>query len=139
LTHKPDDKTRNQVRQLSGLGVVINDIATIIGISDVTVRKYYSPDITKGRAEADLQVSRALFRAATRGEPNVAACIFWLKNRRPDLWRDRIEQDHSGGIMLQHEVIDRPPAETREQWIERRQRELAVSRLALAAPVGNAD
>jgi len=23
--------------------------------------------------------------------PDTTACIFWLKNRRPDLWRDRTE------------------------------------------------
>jgi hypothetical protein len=49
------------------------------------------------------------------------------------------QQEHSGSILMGLEAIDRPPAETREQWIERRQRELAVSRLALAAPAGNAD
>jgi hypothetical protein len=26
--------------------------------------------------------------------PDTAACIFWLKNRRPALWRDRHEIDH---------------------------------------------
>ena len=26
--------------------------------------------------------------------PDVTACIFWLKNRRPDEWRDRQEQRH---------------------------------------------
>jgi hypothetical protein len=49
------------------------------------------------------------------------------------------QQEHSGSILMGLEAIDRPPAETRAEWIERRQRELAVSRLALAAPVGNAD
>jgi hypothetical protein len=29
--------------------------------------------------------------------PDVVACIFWLKNRRPDLWRDR--QDHRHKII----------------------------------------
>jgi hypothetical protein len=26
--------------------------------------------------------------------PDTTACIFWLKNRRPDLWRDRHEIAH---------------------------------------------
>lgn len=26
-----------------------------------------------------------------RAPPDTTACIFWLKNRRPDLWRDRTE------------------------------------------------
>ena len=28
--------------------------------------------------------------------PDTTAQIFWLKNRRPDLWRDRYEQSISG-------------------------------------------
>ena len=28
--------------------------------------------------------------------PDTAACIFWLKNRRPDRWRDK--QDHEHGV-----------------------------------------
>lgn len=30
--------------------------------------------------------------------PDVTACIFWLKNRRPDRWRDKQEIEHSGTI-----------------------------------------
>jgi hypothetical protein len=32
--------------------------------------------------------------------PDVTACIFWLKNRRPDLWRDVQHQNHNGVINL---------------------------------------
>jgi hypothetical protein len=28
------------------------------------------------------------------------AAIFWLKNRRPDLWRDKQEVEHSGNVTL---------------------------------------
>lgn len=28
--------------------------------------------------------------------PDTTAAIFWLKNRRPDLWRDKITQEHVG-------------------------------------------
>lgn len=30
--------------------------------------------------------------------PDNTACIFWLKNRRPDKWRDKQEVEHSGTI-----------------------------------------
>lgn len=30
--------------------------------------------------------------------PDVSAQIFWLKNRRPDLWRDKRETELSGGV-----------------------------------------
>jgi hypothetical protein len=32
--------------------------------------------------------------------PDTTACIFWLKNRRSDRWRDRQEISHSGSIDL---------------------------------------
>lgn len=32
--------------------------------------------------------------------PDTVACIFWLKNRRPDLWRDRKEFEHKGNVTL---------------------------------------
>jgi hypothetical protein len=28
--------------------------------------------------------------------PDTTACIFWLKNRQPTLWRDRSQHEHSG-------------------------------------------
>ncbi|MCW1926302.1 hypothetical protein OKA05_27355 [Luteolibacter arcticus] len=28
--------------------------------------------------------------------PDTTACIFWLKNRRPDLWRDKVSDDGAG-------------------------------------------
>lgn len=70
--------------------------------------------LKKGREEADSAVSASLYRRALgfsheavkifydpktgtdkqvrfiqRYAPDTIACIFWLKNRRPDLWRDK--------------------------------------------------
>lgn len=33
--------------------------------------------------------------------PDTTACIFWLKNRRPDLWRDRHELKHEGKVAVE--------------------------------------
>lgn len=75
------------VRQLSGMAVPQDDIAGFVEISDVTLRKHYSADLERGRAEANLQVTRSLYRAATReNNPNVVAQMFWLKNRAG--WKD---------------------------------------------------
>ena len=30
--------------------------------------------------------------------PDTTACIFWLKNRRPEQWREKQETEHSGSI-----------------------------------------
>jgi transposase-like protein len=33
-----------------------------------------------------------------RYAPDTTAAIFWLKNRRPDLWRDKHDLEHSGEV-----------------------------------------
>lgn len=35
--------------------------------------------------------------------PDTTAQIFWLKNRRPDKWRDKRDLEHSGGINVQNQ------------------------------------
>lgn len=37
--------------------------------------------------------------------PDVVACIFWLKNRKPEDWRDKQDHNHTGDVTI--EVI--PP------------------------------
>ena len=37
--------------------------------------------------------------------PDTTACIFWLKNRRKEEWRDKVEAEHSGNIGLTIEVV----------------------------------
>ena len=43
-----------------------------------------------GKEVVDYQVENALLSAALEG--NTTAQIFWLKNRRPDKWRDKPEE-----------------------------------------------
>lgn len=38
--------------------------------------------------------------------PDSTACIFWLKNRKKEEWRDRVELDHSGVINLVEKYKD---------------------------------
>lgn len=38
--------------------------------------------------------------------PDTAACFIWLKNRRPDLWRDKREVNHSGAIGRAGDLTD---------------------------------
>jgi hypothetical protein len=76
----------------------------------------FSDALKAGREKADAEVADRLYRRALgyshpavkifadvkSGEekiveytkhypPDTTACIFWLKNRRPDVWRDRVE------------------------------------------------
>ena len=71
-----------------------------------------------GKEASDDRVERSLYQLAIgwNGQPpNVTACIFWLKNRRKDRWRD--VQGVEGEIG--HYIIsDRPMTE--QEWIEQR-------------------
>ena len=82
-----------------------------------------SESLKKGKEVVDIQVENALLKRALgytykettsecdeNGElkvtkvvtkevvPDTTAQIFWLKNRRPDLWRDKQNIEHSGQI-----------------------------------------
>jgi len=84
--------------------------------------KEFSEALKRGKAPVDIEVENALLKRAKGGfevkekriekwkdadgverehtviitrevPPDTTAQIFWLKNRRPDLWRDRHEND----------------------------------------------
>nr|DAL87869.1 MAG TPA: terminase small subunit [Caudoviricetes sp.] len=103
-------------------GLTDEQIANNIGINRDTLytwKKKY-PDISdalkKGKEVVDYQVENVLLRKALGMEyqeelmepdgsiqtvtrkmpPDTTAIIFWLKNRRPDRWRDKQEIEHSG-------------------------------------------
>lgn len=92
-----------------------------------------------GKETADARVEQALYRRAIgyavdavkifmpagaekpvyapyveQHAPDTTAAIFWLKNRRPAEWRDKIEQVHSGSIGIERieRVIVDGPADT---------------------------
>jgi hypothetical protein len=66
-----------------------------------------------GREASDARVEESLYRNALAG--NTTAQIFWLKNRRPDRWRDA---QHLQGDVGHYIISDRPMTE--QQWIEER-------------------
>ena len=84
-----NEKMREQVRHLAGVGVRQDDIARIIGCAPKTLRKRCREDLDRGVAEANATVSGYLFAAAKAG--NVTAQIFWLKTRAH--WRERTATD----------------------------------------------
>lgn len=83
----------------------------------------FSHALKKGKDVVDRQVENAMFKSAIgykydevtqelnedgdlvvtkvvtkQVQPNSTAGIFWLKNRKPKEWRDKIETEHSGHI-----------------------------------------
>lgn len=77
-------------------GLTEVQIAENIGISARTLLNWKKRSIPiflalkKGKEISDYQVENALFKSAIEG--NVTAQIFWLKNRKPEQWRDKQEQ-----------------------------------------------
>jgi hypothetical protein len=83
-----------------------------------------------GKEEADARVERALYHRAIGYEqeevkifmpagkdepvyakftakiaPDTTAAIFWLKNRKPEEWRDRHDVEHGGRVLLTPTII----------------------------------
>ena len=75
-------------------GLTDEQIAHNMGITRETLRvwknKYSVISVTlkNGKEVIDYKVENALLNSALEG--NTTAQIFWLKNRRPDKWRDKI-------------------------------------------------
>lgn len=109
-------------------GLVDKQIAHNMGISERTLTRWKEehPSIMsalkKGKEVVDREVENALLKRALgytykevteeygevtkvvtkEVQPDTTAQIFWLKNRKPDIWRDRKDLEHSGGMELSH-------------------------------------
>lgn len=113
------------VRGLAREGFTVEEIAEKLQVSKRTIYNWgerhpeFLHALKEGRALADYRVEDALYKRALgftrrtvreeegdRGSktvtvteevpPDTTAAIFWLKNRRPDLWRDRREHGEDG-------------------------------------------
>jgi len=117
-SHVPTEESRRVVRGLAGLGMIVDDVARLAGITENTLRKHYTEEMAVGRAEANVRVSRALFQAATKAErPNVIAQMFWLKNRAG--WKDiGAPPGGSGATSLRIEFVQAAPSRPEPPTIE---------------------
>ena len=112
-----------QARKLAMLGATDREAADFFEVAEGTVHrwKHEHPEFCEalkvGKATADERVVQSLYRRALgyshdavkimsyEGEvitepfvehypPDTTAAIFWLKNRRPDEWRDKAVVEH---------------------------------------------
>lgn len=69
-----------------------------------------SEALKKGKEVVDYEVENALLQSARDG--NTTAQIFWLKNRRPDKWRDKQLEVNSTGdqeaLSSLYDVLEEP-------------------------------
>lgn len=114
-----------KVRELAGLGLTDVEIGLILGVTEQTVNNWKKDDafllaLKEGKSKSDTEVTKSLYKRATgftmpdtyfssyqgvvtatpytkHYAPDTIAQIFWLKNRRPDLWRDKQDVDMTSG------------------------------------------
>lgn len=87
-------------------GLSNEQIAHNLGISLSSLYKWqaehkeFNDALQKGKQVVDFMMENALFRNGMNG--NVAAQIFWLKNRKPDKWKEhqdlRVEMNNDETI-----------------------------------------
>ena len=76
-------------------GLTDEQIANNMGIANSTLyewkkkSKEFSEVLKKNKEIVDFEVENALLKSAMEG--NVTAQIFWLKNRKKNEWREKIE------------------------------------------------
>jgi len=75
--HEPTPESREQVRALAAVGLPQEDIATLIGCSEKTLRLYYRTELDEGLEEANAVILDTLFQLIDRG--NTTAMIFYEK------------------------------------------------------------
>ena len=69
----------------------------------------FAPRIVDG-VQTDQGVPQKITRIKKEVVPDTTAQIFWLKNRRPDKWRDRHDFDFKGDMSIKViSAIPRPP------------------------------
>lgn len=118
------------VRRLCMLGGTNEELASVLEISPSTFSEWmakfpaFKAAVREGRAVADASVAEKLFERAIGYQkpavhfssspdggaepidytehypPDTRACTFWLRNRRRDLWRERVEHEHHGSAEM---------------------------------------
>ena len=107
---KSDQLNLEKVEVIASMGLTDEEIAIILEISPRTLNywKKSNPDflqsLKRGKLKADFQITQSLYHKAKGGD--TTAQIFWLKNRRPDLWRDRQQIDGSLTVMAKMSMVE---------------------------------
>ncbi len=117
-----------QARKLCTLGAIDEDLAEFFNVTVRTIYNWkndypdFADTLRESKLALDTKVVRSLFERATgythtdykfathggkitdvreyqkHYPPETAAIIFWLKNRQPNLWRDKQHMELSGSI-----------------------------------------
>ena len=122
------DINLEQVEKFCKLGATDAELADFLGVTETTINNWklehddFFESVTRGKRYSDEEVVASLYAKALGGikelrkdklnkdgdvvtlteevlvVADTKACEFWLKNRRPDEWREKREIDHSGSL-----------------------------------------
>lgn len=124
-----------QAEKLCRLGATDIEIADFFEVDARTIYRWKAENdefcraLKSGKAESDDRVERSLFARATGYEhdevdirvvggeivqtpirkyypPDTTAGIFWLKNRRPGIWRDKQDIELGGSVVIAATPLD---------------------------------
>jgi hypothetical protein len=114
-----------QAEKLCNFGATDAELGDFFGVSRNTILAWKNEHSEFGKAMAagkdsfDSRVVDALFARATgytdpdgkHYPPDTTAMIFWLKNRIPAQWRDKVDHEHKGNVtyVVNTGTEDRPP------------------------------
>ena len=104
-SHKPTAEMRAKVERLSAVGIPQTEIALIMGICKMTLRKHYEFELQTAAAKANATIGGALYNKAMGGD--TTSMIFWLKTRAR--WRetDRADDENDATpTKVQIEITD---------------------------------
>lgn len=122
---KYDPAFVTQAEKLCKLGATDAEVADFFNVDVRTLYRWkgeheaFCHALKVGKTEADERIERSLFSRAIGYEheevdirvvnqaivqtpirkyypPDTTAAIFWLKNRKPAEWRDKVTQEHTG-------------------------------------------
>jgi len=98
------------------LGLTDKQVSDVLDVNESTLNRWKTehPEFRKSlkswKDEADEPVERGLYSRAAGFTgpddryypPDPTSMIFWLKNRKPAQWRDKVDVEHSGDLILNY-------------------------------------
>ena len=119
----------SQVEAVASLGYTDVEIAGTLGVARSTLSRWkkdgqFQDTLKRGKLKADVKVIQALYNKAigrrvvvkqtvkgpveqvVQVDPDTTAIIFWLKNRRPDMYRDSQRIDGNVSITAKMSMAD---------------------------------